>query len=80
MRRFGMSRILSVSLGVVVQLCFARLRRSILCQPITFASEQQEFDEAVEGIREGYEEVLAGLSEPADVVFERLRVKHGFPS
>ena len=45
-----------------------------------FASEQQEFDEAVEGIREGYEEVLAGLSEPADVVFERLRVKHGLPS
>jgi hypothetical protein len=45
-----------------------------------FASEQQEFDEAVEGIREGYEEMLAGLSEPADVVFERLRLKHGLPS
>ena len=43
------------------------------------AWERTDFNEAVEGIREGYEDILAGRTQPVDVVFEELRVKHGFP-
>jgi len=41
--------------------------------------ERQEFEEAVEGIREGYEDVQAGRTQSADEAFEELRVKHGLP-
>jgi predicted transcriptional regulator len=41
--------------------------------------EQQDFQEAVEGIRQGYEDVKAGRTQPAEEAFEELRVKHGFP-
>ncbi len=45
-----------------------------------FASDQQEYQEAVEGIREGLADMEAGRMSPADEVFERLRVKHGLSS
>ena len=41
--------------------------------------EQQDFEEAVEGIRQGYEDVKAGRTRPASEMFEELREKHGFP-
>jgi predicted transcriptional regulator len=44
-----------------------------------FAWEQQEYQEAAEGIREGLADIEAGRVSPADEVFERLRVKHGLP-
>jgi predicted transcriptional regulator len=42
-----------------------------------FDLEQQEYREAVEGIREGYADFKAGRTRPAEDVFEELRVKHG---
>jgi predicted transcriptional regulator len=44
-----------------------------------FYLEQQEYREAVEGIREGYADFKAGRTRPAEDVFEELRVKHGLP-
>ena len=44
-----------------------------------FDLEQQEYREAVEGIREGYADFKAGRTRPAEDVFEELRVKHGLP-
>jgi predicted transcriptional regulator len=41
--------------------------------------EQQDHREAVEGIREGYADLKAGHTRPAEEVFEELRVKHGLP-
>ena len=41
--------------------------------------ERQDYDEAVEGIRRGYEDVKAGRTRPAAEFLEELRVKHGFP-
>jgi predicted transcriptional regulator len=41
--------------------------------------ERDDYQEAVEGIREGYEDVKAGRVQSADEVFEDLRVKHGLP-
>lgn len=41
--------------------------------------ERQDYAEAVEGIREGYEDLKAGRTEPADEAFEELRAKHGLP-
>ena len=43
------------------------------------AWERQEYVESVEAIREGYEDFLAGRSQPFEEAFEELRVKHGFP-
>ena len=43
------------------------------------AWEQQDFQEAVEGIRQGYEGVKAGRTQSAEDAFEDLRVKHGLP-
>jgi len=37
------------------------------------------FQEAVEGIREGYEDMKAGRTQPAGEAFEDLREKHGLP-
>ncbi|HUE24285.1 MAG TPA: hypothetical protein VMQ86_21565 [Bryobacteraceae bacterium] len=41
--------------------------------------EHQDFQEAVAGIRQGYEDVKAGRTQSADEAFEELRVKHGLP-
>ena len=41
--------------------------------------ERQDYQEAVEGIRRGYEDVKAGCTRPAAEFLEELRVKHGFP-
>jgi predicted transcriptional regulator len=41
--------------------------------------EQQDYREAVAGIREGYADFKAGRTQPADRVFEELREKPGFP-
>ena len=38
-----------------------------------------DFEEAVEGIRQGYEDVKAGRTRPASEMFEELREKYGFP-
>lgn len=39
--------------------------------------ERQDFQEAVEGIQEGYEDIKAGRTQPAGEVFKDLREKHG---
>jgi predicted transcriptional regulator len=41
--------------------------------------EQQDYQQAVEGIREGYADLQAGRTQSAEEVFEGLRVKHGLP-
>ncbi len=42
--------------------------------------ERREYQEAVAGIREGYEDIQAGRMRDANETFEELRVKHGLPS
>jgi hypothetical protein len=39
----------------------------------------QDYQEAIEGIRQGYEDVKAGRAQSAEEAFEELRVKHGLP-
>jgi hypothetical protein len=41
--------------------------------------ERQDYQEAVEGIRQGYEDVKAGRSEPADPFLDEFARKHGLP-
>jgi predicted DNA-binding protein len=41
--------------------------------------EARECQEAVEGIRRGFSDLKSGRVQPADVVFERLRVKRAIP-
>ncbi len=41
--------------------------------------ERQDYQEAVEGIRNGYAEFKAGLARPIEQVFAELRQKHGLP-
>jgi predicted transcriptional regulator len=41
--------------------------------------ERCDFDEAVEGIRRGFEDVKAGRTRPAAEFFAEARRKHGFP-
>ena len=41
--------------------------------------EKRDFSEAVEGIREGYDDLNAGRTQSADEVFEELRTEHGLP-
>jgi predicted transcriptional regulator len=41
--------------------------------------ERQDYQEAIEGIRQGYEDVKAGRAQSAEEAFEELRVKHGLP-
>jgi predicted transcriptional regulator len=41
--------------------------------------ERADYQEAVEGIRQGYEDVKAGRIQPAAEAFEELRLKHGLP-
>ena len=41
--------------------------------------ERQDFEEAVEGIRRGYEDVQAGRTQPAAEVLAEVRLKYGIP-
>lgn len=41
--------------------------------------ERQDFEEAVEGIRRGYEDVKAGRTRPAAELLAELRHKHDIP-
>ncbi|MGA2713014.1 MAG: hypothetical protein ABSG41_07885 [Bryobacteraceae bacterium] len=41
--------------------------------------EQQDYQEAVEGIRRGYADFKAGRTRSAEEAFEELREKHGLP-
>lgn len=41
--------------------------------------ERQDYQEAVESIRKGYEDVKADRTRPAAEFLEELREKHGFP-
>jgi predicted transcriptional regulator len=41
------------------------------------AWEKLDFQQAVEGIREGYADMQAGRTQPVEEMFEELRVKHG---
>ena len=41
--------------------------------------ERRDYQEAVEGIRQGYADFKAGRTQPAEDVLEELRVKHGLP-
>src|SRR5271157_2510626 len=41
--------------------------------------ERQDFEQAVEGIRRGHEDVKAGRTQPIEEALEELRVKHGLP-
>jgi hypothetical protein len=41
--------------------------------------ERTDYQETVEGIRRGYEDVKAGRTRPAAEFLEELREKHGFP-
>jgi predicted transcriptional regulator len=41
--------------------------------------ERQDFDEAVEGIRQGFEDVKAGRTRPAAEFLAEMRQKHGIP-
>ncbi len=40
--------------------------------------EQQDYREAVEGIRQGYADYKSGRTQPLANVFNELREKHGF--
>ena len=41
--------------------------------------ERQDYEESVEAIRRGNEDVKAGRTRPAAEFLEELREKHGFP-
>jgi predicted transcriptional regulator len=41
--------------------------------------EQQDYQQAVEGIRRGYADLQTGRTQPAEEAFEELRKKHGLP-
>jgi predicted transcriptional regulator len=41
--------------------------------------DRQDFEEAVEGIKSGYEDVKAGRTRPAIEVLSELRQKYGIP-
>ena len=44
-----------------------------------FEWEGQDYQEAVEGVRQGYEDVKAGRTEPADQFLDEFARKHGLP-
>jgi hypothetical protein len=44
-----------------------------------FAWELRDFQEAVEGIRDGYADLKVGRAQPSEEVFEELRERHGLP-
>jgi predicted transcriptional regulator len=41
--------------------------------------ERQDFEESVEAVRRGYEDMKAGRTRPAEEVHQALRRKHEFP-
>jgi len=41
--------------------------------------ERQDFEEAAQGVREGYADVKAGRTRPAAEFLAELRKKHGLP-
>jgi predicted transcriptional regulator len=41
--------------------------------------EQQDFEEAVQGIRQGHEDVKAGRTRPTAEFLAEMRHKHGIP-
>jgi predicted transcriptional regulator len=41
--------------------------------------EQQDFEQSVEAVRRGYEDMKAGRTKPAEEVHQALRRKQGFP-
>ena len=41
--------------------------------------ERQDFEETVEGIRRGHEDVKAGRTRPAGEFLSEMRQKHGIP-
>ena len=41
--------------------------------------EREDYEETVNAVREGYEDVKAGRTKPAAEFLEELRVKHGLP-
>ena len=41
--------------------------------------ERQDFEEAVEGVRRGHEDVRAGRTRPAADFLSEMRQKHGIP-
>ena len=41
--------------------------------------ERQDYQEAVEGVRRGLEDVKAGRTEPADTFLDAFARKHGLP-
>ncbi len=41
------------------------------------ASDRLDFEEALQGIREGIEDMKAGRTQPASEVFDELAYKHG---
>jgi predicted transcriptional regulator len=41
--------------------------------------ERQDYQQAAEGIRQGYADLRAGRKQPAEQAFEELREKHGLP-
>jgi predicted transcriptional regulator len=41
--------------------------------------ERQDYQEAVEGIRQGYEDVKAGRTRPAEQFLDDFARKHGLP-
>lgn len=43
------------------------------------ASEREDYQEALEGIQQGYEDVKAGRSRPADQFLDEFARKHGLP-
>ena len=43
------------------------------------AWERRDFQEAVDGIGEGYSDLKAGRTQAAGEMFEQLREKHGLP-
>jgi predicted transcriptional regulator len=42
--------------------------------------ERQDYEEAAEGIREGYADYIAGRTQPLNEVFEELLEEHAIPS
>lgn len=44
-----------------------------------FEWERQDYEEAVEGIRRGYEDYKEARARPVEKSLEQLRVKHGLP-
>ena len=44
-----------------------------------FESESEDYQQTVEGIRQGHEDMKSGRSKPADQVLDDFARKHGLP-